>query len=217
MTIVGLLLLNSVFFDKVVRFLQYGIRIAKLANGTMDLDLLRRQLSLVRRTLRLFRQIHSVDTLWKFYTKMNSETQPDKMRPVYSSLKVLNALLMCLFLGCDHICWAYLTKAHKNKSLFKQATDFSDKLLLTQSVFSIVTNLMECAWLQQSCTPATQVDQGQTQVLTGLAVQDLCLETIKNFTDVLVALYVLWCGWGHRILAQHVSHVSGTATQYKQG
>lgn len=185
--------LNVIAFDKLIRFIQYSTRFLKvipeklLANGLMEpenekdwQDLLRkfrREFSLCRRTLRFFRQLQILNSSYKLLEKYFKGPEPGKKptkesNPFYVLFRTLNSLLALCFFSMDHIFWAYLAKLHRNWDLVKKVGDISDYIWIIQSLLSITTNIMEMYYDRQRATP-------------------MGLECIKNFTDMLTAIYFL--------------------------
>lgn len=136
--------------DKVVRFIQYSTRfvvplihryahLIKPGNpeafATASEKILkktRRELSTARRTLRFFKQLQ---VLWSVYklvknfskNKASAEAKFSKLaNPCYVTLRSINNVLASAFFSLDHVFWAYLIGLHRNRELLGRVGDITD-------------------------------------------------------------------------------------------
>lgn len=153
--------------DKVVRFIQYSTRFIipiihryshllnpknpeKFAkNYEKILKKTRRELSTARRTLRLFKQIQVLWTVYKLIrnfpeNKKKADAKFSKYaNPCYVTLKCANNFFAAIFFSLDHVFWSYLIGLHRNRDLVGRVGDICDYIWITQNCFNIAMKLVE--------------------------------------------------------------------------
>lgn len=159
---------------------------------TTALNAVRRELSLTRRTLRFFRQIQIIDGILKTiqrYSDPKSKPGTRETNLVYMGLKVINSILAVAFFTMDHVFWGYLARVHRNQNLVKKVGDISDWIYITQSFITITTNSIDSHYAQKEyLNPKTTVSR-QTELDQNIFEYNL--ESIKNFTDMVTAIFFL--------------------------
>lgn len=140
------------------------------------LNTVRRDLSVGRRTLRWFKQIQVILNMYKLLQRhLNSKPGSKESNTWYVAMKMANSALAVVFFSLDHVFWAYLIKLHRNRALVNRVGDISDYIYIAQSILSIGTNCIDAHYTKEN---------------HGL-LSELAMESIKNFTDMITAIYFL--------------------------
>ena len=153
--------------DKIVRFVQYSTRFLtplvhrygrffdsknpeKFAKSCeVIFNSLRRELSTARRTLRIFKQISVLWTVYRLVVNYpTNKSMPDSefskfASPTWLIFKCASNLLAGVFFSLDHVFWAYLIKLHSNRDLTNRVGKITDYIWITQSIFNVCFELTE--------------------------------------------------------------------------
>lgn len=109
----------------------------------------RRELSTARRTLRLFKQIQVLWTVYKLIRNFPKNKQMGDAKfskyasPYYVTLKCINNSLAAVFFSLDHVFWSYLIKLHRDKEIVGRVGDICDYVWIVQSGANIACQLIE--------------------------------------------------------------------------
>lgn len=145
-----------------MRFVQYSTRfvIPAIYNTTeyfkMDpkiakrydriLTLTRKELSIARRTVRIFKQMQVLWTVYKLIKNFRKNREIPFKREGYVSyviLKSINNILASVFFSLDHVFWSYLIRLHRNKDLVGRVGDICDYVWIVQSCANMSLCLIE--------------------------------------------------------------------------
>ena len=159
---------------------------------TTSFSAVRRELSLTRRTLRFFRQIQIIDGIIKTikrYSDNKTRAGSRETNLLYMGLKVVNSALAVLFFTLDHVFWAYLARVHRNQKLVNKVGDISDWIYIAQSLITISTNSMDSHYAQKEYLDPKTSESRRAELDQN--IHEFNLESIKNFTDMITAIFFL--------------------------
>lgn len=152
----------------------------------------RRELSFARRTTRWFRQFQVLYNAYRMIERYFNQYEKVKGTKdgnfAYIVIRTINSILAAFFFTLDHIFWAYMANLHRNKKLINKVGDIADYIYITQSLLTICQNSIELHYLQRDMLALNSDDPVQAQKLAAKRqlVTEVSLESIKNFTDMLV-------------------------------